>query len=547
MTVRAVALVACIMLSMVVPAIASDHRGGTMRLLAQSSAGTVDPQINYTSEFWQIEQATYDGLLAFRKIGGAAGLAIVPDLAEAVPAPEDGGKTYVFKLRQGIKFSDGSLLTVDDVVATFRRIFVVSSPTAGTFYNTIVGADACLKTPETCSLPGVVGDAKARTVTFHLTAPDPEFFDKLAVQHASIVPHTAPSKDVGITPLPGTGPYQIAANDPTRELKLVRNPYFREWSHDAQPDGYPDVVLYDFGLTNTEEVTEVQNGEADWTFDAPPSDRLGELGRDYASQVHLSLLTEIYYAAMNVNEPPFNDLRVRLALNDAIDRAALVKLYGGQRLAAPACQTLPPGIPGYEPYCPYGLKSQASWSGPDMAHAKELVRQSGTAGQSVTVVTDDGTIGKSIGTYLAGVLNGLGYKATTHSLSGAIEYTYIQNSKNKMQIGVSYYAQDYPSPSDFLNVMYSCASFHPGSDSSINISGFCDHGIDDTMRRAIALSITDPTAANKIWSQVDRRITDQAPAAVLFVPRQIDFVSKRVGNFNFSPQDNWIITQSWVR
>ena len=526
---------------------AADHRGGTMRLVAHAAAGTVDPQVNYTTEFWQIEQATYDGLLAFRKVGGAAGLTIVPDLAEAVPAPQDGGKRYVFKLRQGIRFSDGSPLTADDVAATFRRIFVVGSPTAGTFYNGSVGADACLKTPASCELPGVTADAQAGTVTFHLVAPDPEFFDKLAVQHASIVPKGAPPKDVGVTPLPGTGPYMIVANDPTKEMKLVRNPYFKQWSRDAQPDGYPDVVLYDFGLTTEAEITEVQHGQADWTFDAPPGDRLGELGRDYGSQVHLSPLTEIYYASMNVNLPPFNDPRARRALNDAIDRAALVKLYGGTKLASPSCQTLPPGIPGYQPYCPFGANAGAHWSAPDMERAKSLVQQSGTAGQSVTVVTDDGVVGRNIGTYLVSVLNQLGYKAGTHSLSGDIEYTYIQNSNNKVQIGVSYYAQDYPAPSDFLNVMYSCASFHPGSDASINMSGFCDHKIDARMQQALAISVTDAEAANKIWSEVDRSIADQAPAAVLFVPRQIDFVSKRVGNFNFSPQDNWIVTQSWLQ
>ena len=547
MTGRSLSFVFALSAFVATPAMAADHRGGTMRLVAHAAAGTLDTQINYTTQFWQVEQATYDGLLAFRKVGGAAGLDLVPDLAEAMPAAQDGGKTFVFKLRPGIKFSDGTPLTADDVAATFRRIFIVASPTAGTFYNGIVGADACLKTPAGCALPGVIADAKAGTVTFHLTAPDPEFFDKLAVQHGSIVPASAPQKDAGVTPLPGTGPYMIASFDPNKEMKLVRNPYFKEWSHDAQPDGYPDVVLYDYGLAPEAEITEVQNGQADWTFDAPPGDRLGELGRNFGSQVHLSPLTEIYYAPLNVNQPPFNNADVRVALNDAIDRNALVKLYGGAKLAVPFCQTLPPGIPAYEPYCPFGAKPGAQWSGPDMAHARQLVEKSGTAGQSVSVITDDGTAGQAIGTYLVSVLNDLGYKATSHVVSSDIEYTYIQNSNNKMQIAVSYYAQDYPAPSDFLNVMYSCASFHPGSDSSINMSGFCDHAIDARMQEALTLSVTDPEAANKIWSEVDRKLTDLAPAAVLFVPRQIDFVSKRVGNFQFSPQDNWIITQSWVQ
>ena len=543
---RRLAFVAASLLA-TTPALAAEHRGGTMQLLAHAAAGTLDPQINYTTQFWQIEQATYDGLLAFRKVSGAAGNTIVPDLAEAIPTAQDGGKTYVFKLRQGIRFSNGAPVTADDVAATFRRVFTVSSPTAGTFYNGIVGADACLKAPAGCALPGVVADAQAGTVTFRLTAPDAEFLDKLAVQHASVVPRGSPQKDSGVTPLPGTGPYMIADYNPTERMRLVRNPHFKEWSHDAQPDGYPDEVLYKFGLTPEAEITEVQNGQADWSFDAPPGDRLGELGRKFGSQVHLSPMTEIYYASLNVNLPPFDNLKARQAVNDAIDRNALVKLYGGAKLASASCQILPPGIPGYRPYCPFGARAGERWAGPDLARARQLVRDSGTAGQRVTVVADEGTVQRDIGTYLSSVLNQIGYKATVHSLSSDIEFTYIQNTNNKVQIGVSYWAQDYPAPSDFLNAMFSCAAFHPGSDASANISGFCDRALDARMQQAMALSLTDAAGANKIWAEIDRSVTDRAPAAVLFVPRNVDFVSKRVGHFTFSPQDNWIITQSWVQ
>ena len=104
------------------------HKGGTMRLVAHSAAGTVDPDINYTLQFWQVYQFTYDGLVAFKKGNGAEGFKIVPDLAEAIPQPQDGGKTYVFKLRKGIKFSNGQDVTVKDVVASFQRIFKVNGP-----------------------------------------------------------------------------------------------------------------------------------------------------------------------------------------------------------------------------------------------------------------------------------------------------------------------------------------------------------------------------------------------------------------------------------
>ncbi|MEO6300070.1 MAG: ABC transporter substrate-binding protein, partial [Paracoccaceae bacterium] len=185
-----------------------EHRGGTMRLVARSAAGTVDPHINYTLQYWQIYQGLYDGLLAFKKAPGADGFIKVPDLAEDMPAVSNDGKTYTFKIRKGIKFSNGQELTTKDVVASFQRIFKVSSPTAGGFYSVIVGADKCLKEPATCTLDGgVVADEAAGTIVINLTRPDAEFFDKIALPHASILPADAPTTDAGSAPIAGTGAY----------------------------------------------------------------------------------------------------------------------------------------------------------------------------------------------------------------------------------------------------------------------------------------------------------------------------------------------------
>eukprot|EP01034_Spumella_vulgaris_P002044 gene2044-2661_t len=157
-----------------------EHRGGTLRMVARSAAGTLDPHINYTLQYWQIYQGLYDGLLAFKKAPGAEGFTKVPDIAEEIPQPTNDGKTYVFKIRKAIKFSDGRDLTVKDVVASFQRIFKVSSPTAGGFYSVLVGADKCLAEAKSCTLDGgVVGDEAAGTVTINLVRPDAEFMDKL--------------------------------------------------------------------------------------------------------------------------------------------------------------------------------------------------------------------------------------------------------------------------------------------------------------------------------------------------------------------------------
>jgi ABC-type transport system substrate-binding protein len=229
-------------------------------------------------QYWQPFQAVYDGLVAFKQVSGPQSFTVVPDLATALPGPTDGGKTYVFTLRKGIKFSDGREVTVDDVVASFQRIFKVSSPTAGSFYNVIVGADACLKKPATCTLAGgVVGDAAASTITFHLTAPDSEFLYKLGRPARRDQPEGRSEQGRGTKPIPSTGAYMIKSYDPNKSLIFVRNPYFKEWSRDAQPEGYPDTIEYDFGQTVEAAVTAVENGQADWIFD--PATR-GPAGRD---------------------------------------------------------------------------------------------------------------------------------------------------------------------------------------------------------------------------------------------------------------------------
>jgi len=526
----------------------SSHRGGTMKLLAKAAGGTLDPQINYTLQYWQLYQATYDGLLAFEKAGGDAAFTVVPDLAENLPTPTNGGKTWVFKLRKGIKFSNGQPVTVKDVVASFQRIFKVKSPTSGGFYAGIVGAKACLAKPATCTLKGgVVGDAKANTVTINLIAPDPELKYKLAVPHASILPANAPSSDAGTKPIPGTGAYYFASYNPNKQLVMKRNPYFKVWSKLAQPDGYPDQIVQSFGLTVEAQITAIENNQADWTLEAPPADRLNEMGTKYAKQVYVNTLTAFWYAPMNTRLAPFNNVKARQAVSYAIDRNALVKIFGGPKLAAPSCQVLPPGFPGHVDYCPYTKNPGATWSAPDVAKAKQLVQQSGTKGAKVTVLSSDDEVNKAVAVYIQSVLNQIGYNASVKPISNNIFFTYVQNTKNKVQINIQQWYQDYPAASDFLYILFGCESFHPGSDSSINIAGFCDKKINAQMHAALTLEQTNETAANAAWAKVDKQVTDAAPMATLFTPKHVDFTSSRVGNFTFSKQFYWLVDQSWVQ
>jgi peptide/nickel transport system substrate-binding protein len=524
------------------------NKGGTLITVANAApSGSPDPQVNYTLQEWQLLIITHDGLVAFKMAGGTEGTKIVPDLAESVPKPTNGGKTYTFKLRSGIKFSDGTPLTAADVKATFERLFKIgNSPNAGTWYNVIQGGDACVKTPKTCDLSQGI-KINGSTITFNLTRGDPEFLDKLAVPFAFILPKSTPAKNVDIPPA-GTGPYMWAQYTPNKQIKLVRNPNFKVWNADSQPEGNPDQIIQKFGLSVEAEVTQVENNQADWMFDQPPSDRLNEMSTKYASRVHVNPLTAVYYFAFNVKEKPFDNLQARQGVNFATDRNALVKITGGPKLAVPTCQILPPNFPGYKPYCPYTKNpGSGKWTAPDLAKAQQLIDQSGTKGAAVKVNTDTTDTDKALGLYFVGLLKKLGYKATLQALSADIQYPYAQNSKNHVQFAFSSWYQDYPAASDFLNILLGCSSIHPNSNSSPNIAEFCNKGIQTQMDQAGTKSITDEPAGNALWAKVDKAVTDQAPWVAMYNPKFIDFLSTRVKGYVFSPQWYFLLDQASVK
>ncbi len=526
------------------------HRGGTFTILANSSFGVADPAQNYTLEEWQLLIDTHDGLVQFNRVGGVAGTKIVPDLATAVPLPTDGGKTYVFHLRSGIKFSNGQPLKASDFVRTFERQFTVPGPTS--FYSGILGASKCK--PKSCDLTaGVVADDSANTLTIHLTAADPEFLDKLALPFAYVVPGSTSLKLTGNHVPPGTGPYMWQSYDPNKAAVLVRNPFFHQWSAAAQPAGNPNQIVEKYGLPISEEVTQVENGQADEVFDGDviPPDRLSELnGPQFQSQVHVNPLTADWYFALNTKLPPFNNVKARQAINFASDRSAYVKIGGGPSLAVPQCQILPPNFPGYASYCPYTAGSDhTKWTGPDLAKARQLVQQSGTAGMKVVVNSTTDESGKALAAQMVSDLNKIGYKASSQLLTASIQYPFTQNSNNlhKWNVAWSAWYQDYPAPSDFLNVLLGCGSIHPGSDASPNIAEFCSQPIQAQMSQAEQLSQANPTAANKLWAKVDHEVTDLAPWVDLYNPKQIDFLSKRVHGYQWNPQWYILIDQLWLK
>jgi YVTN family beta-propeller protein len=538
-----------------VPRSGAGHRGGTLVLRTNgprkkgddASIDSIDYALTGYTYVLPLLRMTGDGLTAFNQVSGLAGTQPVPDLATSLPAPTDGGRTYTFQLRPGIRYSNGRPVQATDFRSTFERFFALAS--SATDYDGIVGGAQCRKHPKRCDLSrGIVADDRAHTVTFHLTRPDPDFPYKLAFPSAYVLPGSTPRRPAGTHPLPATGPYMIATYKPGRLLRFVRNPFFHEWSRAAQPDGYPDRIDIRIGGNADDAIRDVVDGKADVVRLAQPftPSQLSRLELQHASQIHSDPRWNLQGLFLNTRVPPFDRLDARKAINLAVDRAAATSAWGGPNVAEPTCQLLPPNFPSYSPYCPYtaGSTKRGTWTAPDLAKAKALVARSGTRGMKVTVWA--WSQAKGFNEVAVKVLRSLGYRVAVKPVVGDQYWGAVGDSRNRAQIGFDGWAFGYPDPASFL-VHFSCPAFLPGNPDNENGTEFCDPGIDRQMRRAQAEQLSDPTGSRALWQRVDREITDASPWVPLMVTKDVNFLSKRVGNYQYSPENGMLIDQLWVR
>ena len=185
-----------------------------------------------------------------------------------------------------------------------------------------------------------------------------------------------------------------------------------------------------------------------------------------------------------------------------------------------------------------------------MAKAQQLIAESGTKGQKVAVICTPDEASKAICLYFVSLLKQLGYDSSIKVLSAAVEYPYVQDSGNKAQISFSYWYPDYPSAADFFNIVVGCNGFHPNSTASANLSEFCDPTIQEMTEKAIDQAPPTrprPTSSGRTWT---RPRPMRRRGSSLFLPKHIDFVSSRVGNYIFDPNvlvGGMLLDQAWVK
>ena len=488
--------------------------GGTLRAGIPDNPDYLDPGLSYTNEGWEILEATNNGLLTFKKAAGGEGAQIVPDIATAMPAVTDGGKTYTFHVRPNVMFSPPVSRAVkpSDVKFSIERLFRIDSGGLS-FFTGIEGANAYAKSRKG-GISGIVANDAKGTITFHLTQPDGTFLDYIATPFAFVLPAGTPSKDISTLPQwrIATGPYRVSSYTPKQQLVITRNPNFHQWTSDS-PNGHLNQIDVQIGVTPEQSVNEIADGQLDWYFESVPPDRLTQLRAQYPKQVYPFVRNNITYFFMNERKYPFNKLDVRKAVNYAIDRHAMLAAFGvlaGQR----DDQFMAPAVPGYKNVSIYPTKA------PNDTKAKSLFGKGGSA----VVYVRNRPYQIVQGTILQYNLKQIGIDASVQSFPAATFYAKAGTKGEAFDAAIGAWGWDYPDPADFLNVFFDGNNIHDNNNQ--NLSYFNVASVNKQLEQAAALSGDSRYAA---YGNLDVTIArDYAPHANMYHGTLATYLSARM-------------------
>ena len=420
--------------------------GGSITIGLPSQPDFLDPASAYTVPAWESQWLVYTPPLTYKRAEGEAGTEIIPGLAEELPTVSKDGKTYEFTIRKGVKYSDGTPVKASDFEHTIKRVLIQESGGSG-FFLGIVGAEEYAEAgKENGDIKGITTDDETGKVTIELLEPDGTFTSVLATNFAGMVPGNTSFEILTENPPPGVGPYKYTKSVPNREFVLEKNANF---DLPGIPKGKIDTITAKI-IKSQERITQdVINGQLDYSHDPPPADLLPELRSKYKDRYREFTVADIRYFFMDVNIPPFDNEKVRQAVNIAVDKRAIARLYGG--LSTPTCNFLPSTMPGYEEIdpCPWGDPNAA----PDLEKARRLIKESGQEGAKVTAWGQTENPVPQVTEYYADVLNKIGLDAEPKIIDAGVYFQTIGNAKTKAQTGYAGWFEDFPHPANFFQIV----------------------------------------------------------------------------------------------
>jgi oligopeptide transport system substrate-binding protein len=470
-------------------------QGGEATVTFKDDLATLDPAIGYDWNNWSIIKSIFSGLMDYKP--GTTEL--TPDLAESYTISDD-GMTYTFKLRPGLKFHNGRALTSADVKYSIERAVnpKTQCPGAG-YFGTIKGYDD-VAAGKTTSLSGLA-TPDDMTVVFTLTRPDATFLHIMAINFGFVVPKEEVEKygaDFGHHPV-GAGAYKFVEWQLGQKLVLERN---KDYHIAGVP--YLDKITFEFGQDPTVALLRLQKGEVDLLGDGIPPAQFLQVTGDVANKdlwvAGAQMNTD--YVTLNVKVKPFDNLKVRQAVNMAINKDRIIQIINGR--AKSANQVLPPTLPGYD--------TAHEGYAYDPAKAKALLAEAGFPdGFATTLYATDIDPQPRIAQAIQQDLAGVGIKAEIKSLAGAavIEAGGTEGQAPMIWSGGMAWIADFPDPSDFYTVILGCAGAVKGG---WNWSWYCNPDIDKRADQADSMVAASQMAARAdAWKGIFNDVMKDAP------------------------------------
>jgi peptide/nickel transport system substrate-binding protein len=434
--------------------------GGTLTGSYASFPDYLDPALSYTSEGWTALYDSYVPLLSYAHASGEAGSKVIPGLAESMPKISNGGKTYTLTLRKGLKYSDGTPVKASDFPFAVERMFKLNSG-GSPFYTAIVGAEKFAETRKG-GIAGIKTDDKTGKIEIDLVQPRGTFTNELALMFVAPLPKDTPIKNLSADPPPATGPYEIVKSEPGRGWSYERNPQWEKANGKLMPEipsGHVNKIDISVIRNDSTQVNEVERGKTDWMQTLVPADSYAKIKDKYeGTQFRVEKTVSIYYYWMNMEKPPFDDLKVRQAVNYAIDPDAIERIYAGSLVSSH--QILPPGMPGHEPYDLYPY---------DMAKAKQMIAEANPSDRDITVWTDNESPNNEAGAYYQDVLSKLGFNAKFKEINADNYFTLIGNENTPdLDTGWFDWFEDYPHPNDYFQPLLAGESILPANNANFS-------------------------------------------------------------------------------
>ena len=492
------------------------RQGGAVTISLSAQPDSLDPALSYTANGWEAMWLVWTPLLTYKHAPGAEGAKLIPGLAESLPEVSADGKTYRLRLRRGLTYSNGAPVRASDFEHTIRRVINLES--GGTsFYAKIVGAEdyAEARKPEG-DIEGIETDDRTGDITVRLAEPDGTFANVLAMNFAGLVPGDTPFKDLSKDPPPGVGPYAITRSEPNRQFVMERN---RRFDVPGVPKGNVDRITAKIVKSLSRQAQDVIRGNLDYMQDPPPADMLPEIKQRYRDRYREAVTNSTYYFFLNQRVAPFDKPEVRQAVNYGVDKPALARLFGG--LLEPGCNFLPPGMPGYRKVdpCPWGDPRGR----PNVAKARQLVRQAGAEGEEVTVWGNTEEPTPQVTEAYADMLNKIGLKAKPKIVDGAVYLQTVGKQSTRAQTGFSNWFQDFPHPANFFFLVEG-ASIQPTNNQ--NWSNVDDPGIDAQIEKLRKEPNVEKVADQ--WADLDKKLVQSAYIAPFGHRKLTTFLSPRM-------------------